>query len=92
MTREEIKSFAKQLEDKLLSMEGIEDLTMSYLSVTLDDWNPDNKKYETKYSYRSFDLSLDKNNEIQTADSSEPFKCTMGCKSCEERGECNGDC
>ena len=92
MTKDEIKDLASKIESALLKVEGIEDLIMDDIRISLNDWDPNNKKYEKKYAYRSFEVSMNKKGELEAEDFSEPFKCSMGCETCTARGECNGDC
>lgn len=90
ITKEEL---IKQISVKLDELERFEDLTLEYLSITFADYSPDNTKFQTKYSYRQFDINIDFKKEcLKIENTSEPFKCTMGYKDCEDRGYCNGDC
>lgn len=88
ITKQELLLKLSEAIDKL---ERFEDLELEYLCINFADYNPDNRKYETKYCYRQFSIDLDKA-ELKISDSSEPFKCTMGYRDCEERGYCKGDC
>lgn len=90
------QDFIDKLSAKLDEIPDLENLTIDYLNINLTDFNPDNTKHDVKYSYREYEISLNSRNknttELKITDTSEPFKCNMGAKDCEERGYCNGDC
>ena len=88
MKKEEL---LEQLSKKLDEIPMLDSLELTWFGMTLNDYNPDNSKLETKVSYRQFEINLEKSG-LVLIDMSEPFKCTMGYKECIERGECNGDC
>jgi len=70
-----------------------EDADFDYFSMSFHNYDPDNRKNERKLSYFSLEIDYDfKKKDFVLHDRSEPFKCTMGCSYCEERGYCNGDC
>ena len=80
ITKEE---FLEQISAKLDELEKFDDLTLEYLNITFADYDPDNRKFKTKYSYRQFDIQIDFKKEcFKIEDTSEPFKCTMGYKDC----------
>jgi len=86
------EDFLKKLSNELDNLEDIENLTFEGCRISFSDYNPDNRRYETKYSYRYFDLISQNGKDFKIDDLSEGFKCTMGSSFCKERGYCNGDC
>ena len=86
------EEFLKKLSKIIDELED-KDAVLDYFTMSFSNYNPDNRKNEKKLSFfqASIDYKFD-TEEFYIQDLSEPFVCTIGCKFCEERGWCNGDC
>ena len=86
------EEFLRKLSEAIDKIED-KDAIIEYFSMSLSNYNPDNRKNERKLSYFLCDIVYSlKDESFVIIDDSEPFKCSMGYPYCTERGYCNGDC
>jgi hypothetical protein len=87
------EEFLKKLSEAIDKIED-KDVVVDYFSMTLSNYDPDNRNNERKLCYFQAEIDYNLKNDLFVInDTSEPFKCTMeGGNDCTERGYCNGDC
>ena len=86
------EEFLRKLSEILDKIEN-KDCEADYFSMTLTNYNPDNRKNDRKLSYFQVSVNYDEKSKLfELNDQSLDFECSMKYVDCTERGYCNGDC